>query len=171
MPVISPLSDEQIPETMRPVFAALRELYGEVPGIFRVMVHAPEVVLATLQMNRAVRKDFPDKLRELAYLKTSTVNRCDYCLRHHQVVGAESGLTESQLAALDNFAESDAFNDEEKAVLRFADQLAREGRVDAATKDALMDFLSESQLIKLAAVVGLANWTNWFAETFAVEFP
>ena len=111
MPHLAALSDEQVPDTMKPVFAALAELFGHVPGIFRVMVHSPEVVLATLQMNRAVRSDFPDKFRELAYLKTSMVNGCDYCVRHHRVVGLEAGLTERQIAALDDFAESDAFDE------------------------------------------------------------
>jgi hypothetical protein len=31
--------------------------------------------------------------------------------------------------------------------------------------------LSPAQLVVLAAAVGLANWTNRFNETFAVELP
>ncbi len=80
-------------------------------------------------------------------------------------------MTEAQIAALDSYAASDQFDDQEKAVLRFAEQLTREVKVDAATIGELKGFLSEAQLVILAATVGLANWTNRFNEAFAVELP
>lgn len=56
-------------------------------------------------------------------------------------------------------------------MLRFAEQWTRNGRVTGDLISQLSKTLSPSQLIILAATVGLANWTNRFNESFGVELP
>ena len=80
-------------------------------------------------------------------------------------------MNEAQIAAMDDYASSDQFDTQEKAVLRFAEQLTRHARVDADTVSELKDFLNDAQLVVLAAAVGQANFTNRFNEAFAVELP
>ncbi len=72
---------------------------------------------------------------------------------------------------MDDYASSDQFDTQEKAVLRFAEQLTRNARVDADTVNELKGFLNDAQLVVLAAAVGQANFTNRFNEAFAVELP
>ncbi len=78
MPMIAPLSDQEAPEAVRSIFGVVQKQRGMVPNIFRTMGHAPEVLEATLKFNQAIQKDLPPKLRELAYLKTTILNHCDY---------------------------------------------------------------------------------------------
>ena len=80
-------------------------------------------------------------------------------------------MNEAQIAAMDDYASSDQFDAQEKAVLRFAEQLTRNARVDADTVTELKDFLNDAQLVVLAAAVGQANFTNRFNEAFEVELP
>ncbi len=80
-------------------------------------------------------------------------------------------MSEAQIAAIDDYASSDQFDVQEKAVLRFAEQLTRNARVDADTVTELKDFLNDAQLVVLAATVGQANFTNRFNGAFAVELP
>jgi len=56
-------------------------------------------------------------------------------------------------------------------VLKFAEQWTRQGKVAGDLIGQLAKSLSPPQLIVLAATVGLANWTNRFNESFAVELP
>ena len=72
---------------------------------------------------------------------------------------------------MDDYASSDQFDTQEKAVLRFAEQLTRNARVDADTVNELKGFLNDAQLVVLAAAVGQANFTNRFNEAFSVELP
>ena len=72
---------------------------------------------------------------------------------------------------MDDYAGSDQFNAQEKAVLQFAEQLTRNAKVDADTVNELKGFLNDAQLVVLAAAVGQANLTNRFNEAFAVELP
>ncbi len=80
-------------------------------------------------------------------------------------------MNEAQIAAMDDYASSDQFDTQEKAVLRFAEQLTRNARVDADTVNELKGFLNDAQLVVLAAAVGQANFTNRFNEAFSVELP
>jgi alkylhydroperoxidase family enzyme len=78
MPYAAPLSDAQATDAAKSAFQALQAKLGMVPNIFRTMGHAPEVLQATLALNQAIQRDLNPKLRELSYLKTSELNRCNY---------------------------------------------------------------------------------------------
>ena len=80
-------------------------------------------------------------------------------------------MNEAQIAAMDDYASSDQFDAQEKAVLQFSEQLTQGVRVDADTVNELKGFLNDAQLVVLAAAVGQANFTNRFNEAFAVELP
>ena len=171
MPHLPPVKDGDAPQSIKPIFRALHDTFGLVPNIFRTMAHKPEVLEAVTKLNAAIQKDLPPRFRELAYLKASLVNHCGYCSHYHKLAGEKASLTEAQIAAADDFAASDLFDDREIAVMRFAEQLTRDAKVEAATMDELKSFLSESQLVVLAATVGLANFTNRFNHAFDVELP
>ena len=80
-------------------------------------------------------------------------------------------MTDAQLEKLEHYEKSGVFSELEMAVLRFADQWTRQGEVAPDVVKQLSRNLSPTQLIVLAATVGLANWTNRFNESFAVELP
>ena len=80
-------------------------------------------------------------------------------------------MSPQQIQDLEQYEQSTAYSDLEKAVLRFAEQWTRQGRVAGDVLEQLKQSLSPAQLVTLAATVGLANWTNRFNETFGVELP
>lgn len=78
MPHVQPLSDQQASPQAQALFAKIHSAFKMVPNIFRALGHAPNVLEATLAFDRAIQSDLDAKLRELAYLKTSKINHCDY---------------------------------------------------------------------------------------------
>lgn len=78
MPHIQPLSDQEAGAQAQAVFGKLKSAFKMVPNIFRTMGHAPSVLEATLAFDRAIHSDLDGKLRELAYIKTSKINHCEY---------------------------------------------------------------------------------------------
>jgi alkylhydroperoxidase family enzyme len=78
MPHIQPLKDEHATPQAKTLFDKIQAAFKMVPNIFRTMGHAPEVLQATLAFDRAIESDLDPKLRELAYLKTSQLNHCEY---------------------------------------------------------------------------------------------
>ena len=78
MPHVAPLTDAQAPEAAKGIFQGINAKFGMVPNIFRTLGHAPAVLKALLDVNGAIQQDLDPKLRELAYLKTSKINNCQY---------------------------------------------------------------------------------------------
>ncbi len=78
MPHIQPLKDEQADPQGRALFEKIQGAFKMVPNIFRTLGHAPSVLEATLAFDRSIHGDLDAKLRELAYLKTSQLNACNY---------------------------------------------------------------------------------------------
>jgi uncharacterized peroxidase-related enzyme len=171
MPRIKPLTDDQASPQARALFDKIQGAFKMVPNIFRTMAHAPDVLRATLALDQAIQGDLDPKLRELAYLKASQLNHCKYCMHYHSAAAKKVGISEVQIEMLDDYEQSSAYSELEKLVLRFADQWTQRGKVDTEVVSALSKSLSPSQLMILAATVGLANWTNRFNETFDVHLP
>ena len=78
MPHVQPLKDEQANPQGKALFDKIHGAFKMVPNIFRTMGHAPKVLEATLAFDHAIQGDLDPKLRELAYLKTSQLNHCEY---------------------------------------------------------------------------------------------
>jgi len=165
------LTDEQASPRAQQIFAEIKAAFGMVPNIFRTMGHAPAVLQHTLGLNQAIHSELDPKLRELAYLTASRINQCGYCEHYHVGMAKKVGLTDAQIKDLGTPLHSTAYSELEKLVIRFAAEWTREGKASAEVVQALRGQLTEAQLVTLAAVVGLANWTNRYNETFGIPLP
>jgi uncharacterized peroxidase-related enzyme len=168
---LSPLSSDQASPESRALFAAIESAFKMVPNIFRIMGHSPKVLEHTLGMNQAIERDLDPKLRELAYMTASRINHCGYCEHYHSMFARKAGVNDAQLKQLGFSIDEGAFSEVERLVIRFADEWTRQGKASAEVVTGLKKHLSPSQIVVLAATVGLANWTNRFNETFDVQLP
>ena len=80
-------------------------------------------------------------------------------------------MNDAQIRDLEQYESSNAYSDQQKAVLRFAEQWTRQGKVEGELMRRLAESLTPAQLVVLAATVGFANWTNRFNESFGVQLP
>ena len=77
-------------------------------------------------------------LRELAILRVGRLSRAAYEVFQHERIAREAGVTDDKIAALrDATIEAPAFSDNEKAVLRFADDVVRNVRASDKTLKAV----------------------------------
>ncbi len=172
MALVSYISDQDAAEKIKPVFEGMERKIGAVPNVFRAMAHNPEMLEAFLALNATLPKTQLDgKLRELAYIKTSELNGCDYCLHHHRAMGKKAGLDDRQVAETAEFESSDAYDELQRSVMRYAEQVTRHINVDDAVFAALKPALNDRQIVELAMTVGIANFTNRVTETLRLELP
>ena len=172
MGLVSYVSDQDAAEKIKPVFQAMEKKIGAVPNVFRAMAHSPEMLEAFLSLNATLPKtQLEGKLRELAYIKTSELNGCDYCLHHHRALGKKAGLDDRQVAETAEFESSDAYNDLQRDVMRYAEQVTRHINVDDVLFGRLKQALNDRQIVELAMTVGIANFTNRVTETLRLELP
>jgi alkylhydroperoxidase family enzyme len=64
------------------------------------------------------------KLREIAILRTAKVTGSVYEWTQHVPIAKHVGVTEEQVAAMENWQDAKCFNELERRVLRFTDEVA-----------------------------------------------
>ena len=172
MALVSYVSNQNLAEKIKPVFEGMEKKLGTVPNVFRVMAHNPEMLEAFLALNATLpRTELKGRLRELAYIKTSELNGCDYCLHHHRTLGKKAGLNDRQVAETAKSETSDAYDDLERDVMRYAEEVTRHINVDDALMGRLKQQLNDREIVELAMTVGIANFTNRVTETLRMELP
>jgi uncharacterized peroxidase-related enzyme len=172
MAVVTYVTNQEAGDKVKTVFEGMEKKIGVVPNVFRVMAHNPEMLEAFLALNATLPKTKLDgKLRELAYIKTSELNCCEYCLHHHRGLGKKAGLDDRQVAETADFEESDAYDELQRDVMRYAEQATRHIHVDDSLFARLKKSLGDRELVELAMTVGIANFTNRVTETLRMELP
>ena len=80
MATVPPLPRDKAAEGVKPIYDSMTGKFGKMPNFFGLMAHRPEVLKNFLPFYAAVTGEgsVEPKLKELAYLKTSLVNGCNY---------------------------------------------------------------------------------------------
>jgi hypothetical protein len=80
MATIVPLAEERAAADVKPIYENLKQKHGKVPNFFAMLAHKPEVLKTFLPFDQAIigPSAVEQKYKELAYLKTSTLNGCEY---------------------------------------------------------------------------------------------
>ncbi len=171
MPYVKPLELFNAPEQSKPILKAIQDNFGQSLNIFNTAAYQPDILGGMTQINDGIRNDLPEKFRELAYFMASHINHCNYCSHYHKQAAKKAGLSEEQLAAVENYQKNDKFDDQEKAILSYAEQLTKRAQVDRSVIQDLKGFLNDKQLVSLAGTVALANFTNRFNHGLDIELP
>jgi uncharacterized peroxidase-related enzyme len=154
------------------VYDQVTKQVGHMLNFFKTLAYSPEMLQGFLALNASLSKvELNPKYRELAYLKTSQLNRCSYCTHYHKQAAAKVGLTSEQVAGVAEFADNPAYDDHEKTVLEYASAVTKDVRADGALIGRLKAFLSDRALVELTATVALANFTNRVNESLSIDLP
>lgn len=82
MPRLPKITNEEASEEVREVFAGAREMLGFVSNSTRTIAHSPWVVRWLIPFTTAVQRESGGVLdaqtKELAIIRTSVVNTCDF---------------------------------------------------------------------------------------------
>ena len=152
------------------ILAQLTQKSGKVANIWKLWSHSPLTLETFIPFYKSLMKGALDaKLRELAYMKTSLVNDCAYCLESHKGSGRRVGITEQQIQEIGQHETSTAFSPVEKLVLRYAEELTRTAKSSEEIMTDLKKHFSEPDIVELTLVVGTANLTNRFNMSLATD--
>jgi uncharacterized peroxidase-related enzyme len=169
---VSYVEPDEAPEAVRPIYDAVSRKLGLVLNFLRALAQSPPVLSGFVALDGAqAQMELDPALREIAYLRASELNGCDYCRSYHHGFARRAGVTERQVNELDQAAHSDAFDARQRAVLRYAEALTRRATADPALIADLKAFLSDRALVELTATIALANYTNRINNALAIELP
>lgn len=158
---LSRTTRDQMPADLQPIWDRLNALTGE-PTFVEVFAGAPELLQFVMQ-------DFygkiffggrvANKYKQLARLKLSLVHGCHTCNLQNVPGSLEAGVTEAQIAAMEDF-ETGPFDAAEKAVLRYAEQMVLTNMDGVMTEQLYRDLhahFSDAEICELGvcmAVIG-----------------
>ena len=155
LPYVKPENAAASPDLAR-LFAEIADLRGSVHHLHQVLANQPAALDAFMRMSRYVRNDasLPPRLRELAVLATAHALDVDYEKFHHVPAARRAGVREEQIAAFPDWRSADVFDPTERAVLDYADQVARNRAVDDAAFAAVQQQLRRGEIVDLALTCG-----------------
>ena len=80
MGIPKPLKKEQLPKELHKVYDSIQEEIGMVPNLLGVVARFPAALKTLIQFYDAVmgKGKIDARYKELAYLKTSSINACRY---------------------------------------------------------------------------------------------
>jgi len=165
MAIVGPLTKEEASPEVRDTFERLAARAGKVPNIFAAMAHRPAALNAFLPLYKVIVNEgtIEAKYKELAYLRASMVNGCEYCTRAHIASSKRAGVTAEQVAALPFYSRSPLFDEKEKATILYADRVTRGAAgIRSPELAEVRKFYDEGQIVELTLVICTANFTNRF---------
>ena len=156
---------------VQPLVQRIKAERGSVLHLYQMLLHSPALAEGWLGFMTAVRQqlELPGALRELVIMRVAQLNGAPYEAQQHEPIALKEGVTQAQLSALPQWAESDAFNQLERAVLQLCDTMTQQVQVPRATLLAVQQQLGEQQTVELVATVASYNMVSRFLEALHIH--
>ncbi len=175
---LSGLSDDDASGVAREVLAGSTKLLGRSSNLLRILsAHTPYLARWFIGLVAAVRQPALGavsdvRLRNLATVKTSMVNACNYCATHTSIYGQALGVSEAQLEAMrgEAWRDSPLFDDRERAVIAWAEAVTRNtAKSDKALWETMKRLFSDAEIVEITLASAMFNMINRLNDTFWTE--
>src|SRR5690242_3950119 len=164
-----------LPEPLDPIlqemFAKRRTMGGAVINLQLTNGHAPKFSRASAGMAFTIRFDAvtPRRLLELVILRTAEIVGADYEINQHRPLMKLCGYSDAQSAAVPSWRASTLFDDKQRALLAYVEQVTHGGNVDDATFAALSQHFSPQEIVEITMTVGNYYSTGLFTKALRIE--
>jgi uncharacterized peroxidase-related enzyme len=172
------LSDEDATGVAKDALAGSTKLLGRSSNLLRILSKQTPYLArwfigfvgAVRQPNLGAVSDV--RLRNLANIKTSMVNACNYCSTHTSIYGQALGVTDAQLEAMqsDAWRNSALFDEREKAVIAWAEAVTlNTAKSDKALWETMKRLFSDAEIVEITLASAMFNMINRLNDTFWTE--
>jgi alkylhydroperoxidase family enzyme len=140
-----------------PTLDVLRSYYTgrQMPEIYGTLANAPRLLRAWTDFAWPLRNEAssPRGLRELAIMRVAQLTGAETEWRAHAPLALAHGVTQEHLDQLERWPSSHAFDDAQRELLAFTDQLTQNVTVDDSTFAALAARWSPQEVVELTLTV------------------
>lgn len=153
---VSLVEKEQADPIMKDVYQRMEDQNMPVLNLFKVLAHCPYIGRNWMRLGNSILRaeDLSPKLRQLAILRVGYLAQSEYEFTKHSAVSLGVGVRREEIDAISDWAASPEFNDEERAVLGYTDEVAQKVKVEDDTFAKLRAFLDEPAIVKLTTTIG-----------------
>jgi AhpD family alkylhydroperoxidase len=170
-PRISPLSPEQWTPGQRQFRTPYKHLSGIGVNLYATMHQHPKLFEQVQGFDTYLRNEtaLPPKTRELLIMRTAHLTGTRYEWVHHVEYAHAAKLTTQEIARIAGGAEAAGWSDEQRAVLRAADELRREAFITDRTWKTLSRYYNAKQLVEIIYTVGGCTMTGLAINSFGIQ--
>ena len=164
-----------LPQPLDPIlqdmFEKRRAMGGAVINLTLTTGHAPKFAQASGAMAFAIRLETstPRRLIELVIFRTAQIVGSGYELNQHKPLMKMCGYSDQQMTEVADWRQSPLFDDEQRAVLGYVDQMANGGNVDDPTFADLRRFFTPQQIVEISYAVGTYYGTGLLTKALKIE--
>ncbi len=117
--------------------------------------HAPKIMIATVGLAKALRLDAqtPRYIREVAIIRTAGVVGSAYELNHHYALAQACHYPNDKIQAIQTWQTSALFDEKERAVLGYVEEMTHGGDVSDATFDQLAKFFNTQEIVEISLTI------------------
>jgi 4-carboxymuconolactone decarboxylase len=147
---------------------------GEARGMngFGVILQHRALAKAFLTFNNhvAMASTVSKRIRELLILRVSWLRRAEYEYQQHVILGLRAGLTETEIARIQQGPDANGWDPVDADLVRAADELLADACIQDDTWARLAQHFTHEQLIDIVFAVGCYEVLAMAFKSFAVPF-
>lgn len=140
-------------------------------NIYRMLPHAGPAAIGFLALGSALltKNELDTPLRELVIVRVGILCGSSYEVHQHKRLAAHVGVTAAKIEALHDGPDAAAFDDFERTVLRFTDEVVLNVKSGNTLFAAVAAKLSHRALVELVLTIGFYMMVSRFLENFEVD--
>ncbi|MGB3811243.1 MAG: carboxymuconolactone decarboxylase family protein [Parvibaculum sp.] len=150
-----------------------KEAYKKLPplNIFKMMGHSGDMLDSFTKFGNAIlmHAKLDPILREIAIVRVGVLKKAKYEVHQHERISRQLGMPEETIKAIHEGPDAKAFNELERLVMRFTDDVVANTRASDATFNPLLEKLSYKEMQELVITIGFYTTACYFLETFDVD--
>ena len=148
--------DQADPVMRKEVYQEREDQGGRVINLFKVMGHCPSIGLNFIRLARSILQgeELPANLREMIILRVTNLAQAEYAFIKHTAAALRNGVSQKQIDAISAWEASAEFNEPERAMLAYTDEVAQYIKVKDETFARLQSFFNEHAIVELTTVIG-----------------
>ncbi|HJY84373.1 MAG TPA: carboxymuconolactone decarboxylase family protein [Candidatus Binatia bacterium] len=133
--------------------------FRDVPNIMKALANSPKLARRISQLGHYFMTELSlePRLRELAVLILMKRLNCEYGFVNHIGIAQQTGLSREQIDHVGSYQTSSLFSDDDKLVLRYAEELTLKAQVDDELFRQVQSRIGMVNVLDLTAAVGFWN--------------
>ena len=161
------------PWYLRPFFWNQKRKYGQILKPALIWARVPRLFAAIAILYGVLdRKSSPidPVLRSLITVRVSQINGCRFCIDINSAVLAKRTGSMNKVEALEQWQESELFDDKERVVLEYVEAITYTDRqVDDDLTQRLYEYFNEDEIVELTGLIAFQNLSSKFNS--ALDLP
>lgn len=140
-------------------------------NIFRMLAGGESLLAAFTRFgNHLLYKSQLDPvLREIAIVRVGVLSGAGYEVYQHEAISRQLGMSDELIAAIHEGPDAAVFDDAQREVMRYADDIVANVRASDATFEPLRARLPLRELQELTLTIGFYMAVSRYLETFGID--